>query len=126
MLKQILLVAAGGAAGSALRHLVVVGCTRLLGLGFPWGTMAVNIAGSFAMGVLIELLARRFDMSMELRLLLATGFLGGFTTFSSFSLDAVGLFERGSSVLALAYVVGSVLAGIAALVAGLSLVRALA
>lgn len=126
MLKQILLVAAGGASGSVCRHLVGVACLRLFGVGFPWGTMAVNIVGSFAMGVLIELLARRFDMSMELRLLLATGFLGGFTTFSSFSLDAVGIFERGSPMLALAYVVGSVLAGIVALVAGLSLMRALA
>ncbi|BDA84771.1 putative fluoride ion transporter CrcB [Aureimonas sp. SA4125] len=126
MLKQILLVAAGGAAGSALRHLVVVGCTRLFGMSFPWGTMTVNIAGSFAMGVLIEVLARRFDMSMELRLLLATGFLGGFTTFSSFSLDAVSLFERGYALLALAYVLGSVLTGIAALVGGLFLIRALA
>jgi CrcB protein len=125
MFKQILLVAAGGATGSVCRHLVGVACVRLFGIGFPWGTVAVNLLGSFAMGVLIELLARRFEMSMELRLLLATGFLGGFTTFSSFSLDAVALVERGAGLLAFAYVSGSVLLGLAALFAGLSLVRAL-
>ena len=126
MLKQLLLVAAGGATGAACRHLVGIACMRLFGAGFPWGTFAVNVLGSFAMGVLVELLARRFNMSMELRLLLATGFLGGFTTFSSFSLDAVGLFERGATMAAFAYVVGSVLIGITALFAGLALVRALA
>ena len=122
---HILLVAAGGALGSTCRHLVGVAALRLLGAGFPWGTLAVNVAGSFAMGVLVELLALKLQASQELRLFLATGFLGGFTTLSAFSLDTVVLWERGQPALAAAYVVATVAVSLAALVAGLSLVRML-
>ncbi len=65
---------------------------------FPWGTLAVNVVGCFVIGVFAELIARKFNASTELRLLLITGFLGGFTTFSAFSLDAISLFERGEAV----------------------------
>lgn len=123
MVKQILLVALGGAFGSVCRYLVGLASIRLWGVGFPWGTLVVNVAGSFAMGVLIELLARRFDASAELRLLLATGVLGGFTTFSSFSLDAAVLWERGEAMTAFVYIAATVIVGIAALFAGLSLAR---
>lgn len=123
---NVLLVALGGGIGAALRHLSGVAALRLLGPAFPYGTMFVNVLGSFVMGVFIELLARRFGASPELRLFFATGVLGGFTTFSSFSLDTAFLYERGDLALAAVYVIGSVAVGIAALFAGLALVRAIA
>ena len=86
---------------------------RLVGANFPWGTMAINIAGSFAMGVFIEMLGRRFNASNELRLFVATGILGGFTTFSAFSLDFAVLWERGAAGQAFAYAAGSVVISIA-------------
>ncbi len=125
-MKHLLLVAAGGAIGSSLRHLVNVASLRWLGPGFPWSTLAVNIVGCFAMGVLIELIARRFGASQELRLFIATGILGGFTTFSAFSLDAAVLWERGAHGVAALYVSASVIGALAALFAGLWLARSLA
>ena len=123
-LVPILLVAVGGAFGSVCRYLVGVGAGRLLGPDFPFGTMIVNIGGSFIMGVFIELLALRFNGSEELRLLVAVGILGGFTTLSSFSLDTIVLFERGAVAATAVYVAGSIVLSLAALVAGLHLVRA--
>ena len=123
---HLLLVAAGGAIGASLRHLVNLGSLRLLGPAFPWGTVAVNIAGGFLMGLFVELLARRFGGSAELRLFVATGVLGGFTTFSAFSLDAVMLYERGAVVQAFAYVAASVIVAIAALFLGMWLAKTLA
>ena len=123
---NILIVAAGGAAGSVTRHLVGTASLRLFGAGFPVGTLIVNILGSFLMGVFIELLALRFNASEQLRLLVATGFLGGFTTFSAFSLDFITLWQRGETVAALAYAGISVVASLLALAGGLALVRALA
>lgn len=120
---HLLLVAAGGAIGAALRHLVNLGSLRLVGAGYPWGTMAINIAGAFAMGIFIELLARRFNASNELRLFVATGILGGFTTFSAFSLDFAVLWERGAVLPALGYVLASVVGSILAIFLGLWLVR---
>ncbi len=122
---HLILVAAGGAIGSSLRHLVNLAAFRLVGPGFPWGTMAVNIAGSFAMGVFVEMLARRFGASNEVRLFVATGILGGFTTFSAFSLDFAVLWERGASLPALGYVLASVIGSILALFLGLWLARSL-
>ncbi len=122
-MKEIVIVAAGGAFGSALRYLTAMLMLRLTGATFPWGTLIINIVGSFAMGLFIELLARRFGASNELRLLVATGVLGGFTTFSSFSLEVAVLWERGMASAALAYVLASVLGSICALFAGLWLVR---
>ena len=122
---HLVLVAVGGAVGAALRHLVNLVSLRLAGPGFPWGTMAVNVAGCFAMGVFIELLARRFNASNELRLFIATGVLGGFTTFSAFSLDFAVLWERGAALSALAYAITSVVGSILALFLGLWLVRSI-
>lgn len=122
---QILLVALGGAVGSVCRYLVGVGALRLMGPAFPWGTLAVNVAGSFAIGILAELIVARFGASTELRLLLITGFLGGFTTFSAFALDAVTLFERGASLAAATYLILSIGACIAAAIAGIGLMRSL-
>jgi CrcB protein len=124
-MNQVLLVALGGAIGSVCRYLVGLGALRLMGPSFPWGTLTVNVAGSFAIGVLAELIVARFGASAELRLLLITGFLGGFTTFSAFALDAVTLFERGASVAATSYLVVSIVASIAAAIAGIGLMRSL-
>ncbi|MBC7312279.1 MAG: fluoride efflux transporter CrcB [Rhizobium sp.] len=124
-MNHILLVAFGGALGSVCRYLVGIGALRLMGPSFPWGTLTVNVAGSFAIGVLAELIVARFGASAELRLLLITGFLGGFTTFSAFALDAVTLFERGASLAATIYLVLSIGASIAAAIAGIGLMRSL-
>jgi CrcB protein len=122
-MKAVLIVFLGAGIGGALRHGVNVGAARLIGIGFPWGTLAVNVAGSLVMGLVAAWFALRSGASQPLRLFLATGILGGFTTFSSFSLDTVVLYERGEGVLALAYVLASLLLSIAALLAGLYLVR---
>lgn len=120
---NLLLVAIGGAIGASLRHLVNLTALRLVGSGFPWGTFAVNVAGSLAMGVFIELLARRFNASNELRLFVATGILGGFTTFSAFSLEFAVLWERGDTLPAFGYALGSVIVSLLALFLGLWLAR---
>jgi CrcB protein len=122
---HLVLVALGGAIGASLRHLVSLGSLRLVGPNYPWGTMSINIVGSLAMGVFIELLARRFNASNELRLFIATGILGGFTTFSAFSLDFAVLWERGAALPALAYAIGSVVGSILALFLGLWLARSI-
>ena len=123
---HLLLVAAGGALGSGLRHLTNVAALRLLGPGFPWGTLTVNVVGGLLMGVFVELLARRFGGSAELRLFVATGFLGGYTTFSAFSLDFAVLTERGALMQAFSYVAASVMLSIAALFLGMWLAKSLA
>ena len=123
---HLLVVAVGGAVGAGMRHLVGLASLRLIGPAFPWGTLTVNIVGSFAMGVFIELLARRVGASSELRLFIATGILGGFTTFSAFSLDVAVLWERGAHAAAAGYVVATVAGSVAALFAGLAIVRGLA
>ena len=122
---HLLLVAIGGAVGASVRHLVNLAALRIAGPNFPWGTMAINVAGSLAMGVFIELLARRFNASNELRLFVATGILGGFTTFSAFSLDFAVLWERGAMVSALGYALASVIGSLLALFLGLWLARSL-
>ena len=121
---HLLTVAAGGAIGAAMRHLVNLGALRLVGPGFPWATVTVNLAGSFLMGVLVELLVRRLGGSPEVRLFAATGILGGFTTFSAFSLDFAVLWERGAHMAAISYAGISVAGAILALFAGLWLARA--
>lgn len=123
---QALLVAVGGAIGSLLRYYVGQWALRLMGPAFPWGTLAVNVVGCFVIGVFAELIARKFNASVELRLLLITGFLGGFTTFSAFSLDAISLFERGEAIAGGVYIVASVGLSMAAVITGLAVMRALA
>lgn len=127
-MKAYLLVFLGAGIGGALRHGVNVGCARYCGTAFPYGTLTVNIVGSFMMGVLAGWLAFKVDegWSQPLRLFLTTGILGGFTTFSAFSLDAVMMWERGQAGGAIGYVAASVVLSIAGLAAGLALVRALA
>jgi len=121
MSSTLLHVALGGALGACARYLTGVAAVRLLGHGFPWGTLAVNIAGSFLMGVIVVALGHL--SANRLAPFLMTGVLGGFTTFSAFSLDAVTIFERGQHTLAATYVLASVILSLGALVAGLALTR---
>lgn len=123
MIKSLLLVALGGGAGAALRHLVSLGALRALGPNWPWGTMTVNIVGSLLMGFLTAWLAFRVDGGRELRLLLGTGLLGGFTTFSAFSLETALMIERREWTAAAAYSALSVALCVAALFAGLLVAR---
>ena len=120
----VFLVALGGALGSVARYGVNVWTMRAFGPGFPWGTLAVNVVGGLVMGLIASLLALRGG-SNEAKLFLMTGVLGGFTTFSAFSLDTVALWERGEAATAAVYVLASVGLSVAALVAGLALGRAL-
>ncbi|MBF0332257.1 MAG: fluoride efflux transporter CrcB [Alphaproteobacteria bacterium] len=122
-LKVIAAVAAGGAAGSVLRHLTMARIGAHLGTDFPWGTLAVNVLGSFVMGVLVEVMALVWSTSQEVRALLTVGVLGGFTTFSTFSLDVATLIGRGQHGLAAGYAVASVVASVGGLFLGLGVVR---
>lgn len=124
---QTLLVFLGGGIGAAARHGVNVAAARWLGTAFPWGTLTVNIVGSLAMGLLAAWFAFRADagLTQHARLFLTTGILGGFTTFSAFSLDAVVMWERDAFIMAGVYVVVSVVVSILALFAGFAVVRAL-
>lgn len=121
--KLLLAVAFGGAVGSVGRFVVTSLVGRWVTHGFPWGTLAVNLIGSFAMGVLVELAAQRWNVGLELRALLFTGLLGGFTTFSAYSLDLVTLIERQAWATAVAYGTGSVAFGVLGLFGGLFAVR---
>ncbi len=122
-MRLLLYAAAGGAIGTVARHLANVGFGRWLGAGFPWSTLFVNVVGGFLMGAVIEALALRFDGSLELRTFVATGILGGFTTFSAFSMDAVLMMQRGETAMAAVYIGASVVLSIMALLAGLWLTR---
>ncbi len=120
-------VALGGAAGAVLRYQLGRGMTRVLGpqtmVEFPWATLTANVIGSIAMGLLAGYLARSGEASDQWRLLLGVGLLGGFTTFSSFSLEMMLLIERGQPAMALSYALISILAGLAGLYIGLILMR---
>jgi CrcB protein len=121
-----LLVFLGAGIGGALRHGVNVAALRLLGPGFPYGTITVNVAGSLIMGLLAGWFAHKADPGQTWRLFLTTGILGGFTTFSAFSLDAALLLQRGQVGFVALYVVGSAVGAILGLFAGLWLIRAIA
>jgi CrcB protein len=118
-----LIVFLGAGIGGALRHGVNVGAARLFGYGFPFGTLIVNVAGSFLMGLLAGYFLFRPGIGQHMRLFLATGVLGGFTTFSAFSLDTALLIERHAFAMAAAYVAGSVAASLSALFFGLAVFR---
>ena len=116
-----LIVFLGAGIGGALRHGVNVAAVRLFGFGFPYGTLIVNVVGSFLMGALAGFFAFRPGIAQHVRLFLTTGILGGFTTFSAFSLDSALLVERHAYALAAGYMVGSVAASLVALFVGLAL-----
>ncbi|MGZ5932813.1 MAG: fluoride efflux transporter CrcB [Rhizomicrobium sp.] len=121
----LLAVALGGALGSLLRYFAAGVIQSAAWPGFPWGIFVVNISGGFAMGVITELAALKLSMTPEVRAFLTVGILGGFTTFSTFSLDSVLLIQRGAYSSAALYISGSALLSIAALFAGLWLVRSI-
>ena len=118
-----LIVFAGAGFGGALRHGVNLASARFFGMGFPYGTLIVNILGSLLMGLLAGYFLARTGVPQHVRLFLTTGVLGGFTTFSAFCLDAALLIERHAYWSAAAYMLGSVILSLVALFAGLSLFR---
>lgn len=128
-MNHLLLIAAGGAGGAVSRHLVGQAALRWLGpqmpLGLPWGTLAVNVVGGLAMGLLVGwlALAGRGEADQYIRLAGAVGFLGGFTTFSAYSLELAMMIERKAYALAFGYAAGSVLLALGAVFAGLIIMR---
>ncbi|MDP1027346.1 fluoride efflux transporter CrcB [Sphingomonas sp. KR1UV-12] len=121
-MPSLILVMLGGALGSGARHLTGRAMLALFGPDLPWGTLTVNLVGGLLMGMLVGVLAR-MSAAEPWRLLLAVGVLGGFTTFSSFSLDVVTLAERGQVGMAMGYALVSVAGSVTALVAGLAMTR---
>ncbi len=119
-----LIVFLGGGIGAALRHGVNLGFARVFGTTFPYATMFENVTGSLVMGLLVGWFALKGGVPQHWQLFLTTGILGGYTTFSAFSLDAAVLYERGAIGLAAAYVLLSVALSITALFAGMAVVRA--
>jgi CrcB protein len=124
-LQFILAVAFGGALGSVARYLVGIGSGKLLGMAFPWGTLIINVTGSFLIGFFAGLFAAKWDMPQVARVFLTVGVCGGFTTFSTFSLDAWYLIERGEAGVAAAYMAVSVVTSVLALALALQVVRAI-
>jgi CrcB protein len=127
MQRNVLLaIAIGGGLGSLARHYLSTAIYALTGGTFPWVILTVNVIGGFAMGLIVELSALKLDLGPEWRAFFTTGILGGFTTFSAFSLDSALLIERGEWAAAGSYMVGSVVLSVAALFLGLWFVRVLA
>ena len=124
-MRLLILATVGGGIGAGARYLLQANMIRVLGLGFPWWTLVINIVGSFVMGIVATMVALRFGNSPELRTFLATGILGGFTTFSAFSLDVATLMDKKQQTAAALYVAGSVGVSILALYAGLALAKAI-
>lgn len=122
-MSMVLAIASGGAIGAVLRHYFGLLAMHVAGTNFPWGTLGVNIIGSFLMGVLVSLFAHYWNPSQEIRAFLTVGVLGAFTTFSTFSLDVMTLWERGAIYAAAGYVLVSVILSIAALLAGMLIIR---
>lgn len=121
--KMIVWVAMGGASGAVARYLMMNVIGHVVHTGFPYATLAVNVVGAFLLGALIELMALVWSPSPEIRSFMVVGVLGGFTTFSTFSLDALYLFERGQLSAFGLYVGGSVLLSILGLLAGMAMLR---
>ncbi|WP_347263763.1 fluoride efflux transporter CrcB [Nitrobacter sp.] len=119
----ILAVAAGGALGSVARYLVGIGFGKWLGPKFPWGTLFINVTGSLLIGIFAGLFAVRWSLPQAARIFLVVGICGGYTTFSTFSLDTFYLIERGEMASAAAYMIASVVLSVGALIAGIQIVR---
>ena len=123
--QYILAVAAGGALGAVVRYLVAIGSGRAFGTDFPWGTLIINVTGSFLIGIFAALFATRWNLPQAARLFLTVGICGGYTTFSTFSLDAWYLIERGQTFASGIYMVASVVLSVGALIAAMQVVRVL-
>ncbi len=122
-MQIILAIAAGGAAGAVMRHFANNAIMHQVTSGFPYGILSINVIGSLLMGVMVGLFAHVWQPPAEIKAFLTVGVLGAFTTFSTFSLDVVTLYERGAVLAAAAYITASVILSIAGLFAGLLLVR---
>ena len=123
-MKMIAYIAAGGAIGAVVRHLVAGQVGQWLGHGFPWGILLVNVLGSFILGALVETFALFWSPSQELRALMVVGLLGAFTTFSTFSMDVVALFNKGEMLHAALYIGASVALAVFAFFVAMQLMRA--
>jgi CrcB protein len=121
--QLILAVAIGGALGSVIRYLIGIESGRLFGTDFPWGTLIINVSGSFLIGIFAALFATKWSVTPPARVFLIVGICGGYTTFSTFALDVWYLFERGQVLASLAYILASVILSTAALIAALHLTR---
>lgn len=124
-MQLVLAIAAGGALGAVSRHFVSSAVAKMAGIGFPIGTLSVNIMGSLLMGLLVTVFAHKVDLSTDVRSFLTVGFLGSFTTFSTYSMETVLLVQRGDWTGAALYSVGSLIVGVLALMVGLWLGRLL-
>lgn len=124
-MKTLLLIACGGAVGAVLRYGASLGVYSLMGRGFPWGTLFVNVSGSLLMGVLSILLLERFDIGPEWRAAILVGLLGSFTTFSTFSIETLNLLEQGDIMRAFANIAFSVIVCLLAVWLGVGLGRQL-
>ena len=124
-MNMIIAIALGGATGALLRHFVASSIVRAFGMGFPYGTFTVNMAGSLIMGILVTGFALKFEASQELRGFLTVGLLGSFTTFSTFSLETALMIERGDWQGAGLYTFGSLIIGVLSLFAGMWLGKVL-
>ena len=125
-MQNTLLVMAGGAIGAACRYQLGRLMTHVMGTGYPWGTLTANVLGGLAMGLLAGILARFVGGGGQIRLFVAVGVLGGFTTFSSFSLEVVLMLERGQMAMGLGYIAASVIGAVGMMALGLLMVRAVA
>jgi CrcB protein len=121
----ILSVAAGGAIGSAARYLVGIWSGKMFGMNFPWGTLIINVTGSFLIGLFVGSFATKWNLPQAVRIFLTVGICGGYITFSTFSLDSFYLMQRGEAVAAGAYMIGSVVLSVGALIAAMLVIRAL-
>lgn len=124
-MSQLLAIAAGGSIGAVMRYLVSTGIYSWLGRGFPYGTLVVNVLGSLAMGLLYELFLQRLSISPEVRAALLVGFLGAFTTFSTFSIETINLIEQGDLLKAVTNMLASVILCVLAAWCGLQMARQL-
>ena len=124
-MNMIIAVAVGGALGSVARYILSGFTTDIVSSSFPWGTLSVNVLGSFLMGAVVTYMALVWNPSAEMRAFLTVGLLGGFTTFSLFSLDVINLWERGTSMAAMGYIIASIIVSLLAIILGIMIVKAI-
>ena len=124
-MNMIIAVAVGGALGSVARYILSGFTTDIVSSSFPWGTLSVNVLGSFLMGAVVTYMALVWNPSAEMRAFLTVGLLGGFTTFSLFSLDIINLWERGASMAAMGYIIASIIVSLLAIILGIMIVKAI-
>lgn len=122
-MNLVLSIALGGALGAVSRHFIAQRVAAAFGLAFPFGTLVVNVLGSFLLGLMVSLFAEKYALSQEVRGFLTVGLLGGFTTFSAFTMETMLLFERHTLGLAVLYVIASVGLAVVAMFAGIALGR---